>query len=64
LRDNLAHVGNLSPDERVRLDKNMERWQAMSPEEREQMRERWRKFRALTPDERDQILRAHEAKQQ
>ena len=46
----------MPPEERARLDRNVERWQAMSAEERERMRERWERFRALPAEEQKRLV--------
>jgi len=43
---------SLTPEERARVQENLERWKQLSPDERQRVRENYERWKQLSPEER------------
>ena len=57
-------LDSVTPEERQRIQENVQRWQQLSPEERTRLRQQMDRWKQLPPQDRDRIQKNYERWQQ
>jgi hypothetical protein len=57
-------LGSLTPEERRRIQENVQRWQQLSPEEQTRLRQQMDRWKQLPPQDRERVQKNYERWQQ